>query len=101
MTVRGTRDARAAPSGVRLRLRLAMAGAGVLAVGAVALAFAPQLQRRLHADRMNELRALLRTARPASADLPRDGPSSLAGLADRLAERAGGRIVIFGSGGRS
>lgn len=100
MTVRRSRHARAAPSGVRLRLLLAMVGASVLAVGAVGLAFEPQLQRRLHADRINELRALLRTARPALADLSSDGPSSLAGLADRLAERAGGRIVIFGRGGR-
>lgn len=91
-------------SGLRGRLLLALVVTSLATLGAAAfVAFSP-LERRVVADRRDELRDLARAVRPVLRELPerdrRAGAPELLRIVARLQARTGGRILLYDRGDR-
>jgi signal transduction histidine kinase len=90
--------------GLRTRLALALVATSLATLIAATATMAPLLEQRLEAERIADLRSLVRAVLPELRAVPeRDRhPHSpaLHTIATRLERRAGGRIVVYDAKGR-
>jgi signal transduction histidine kinase len=90
-------------TGLRGRLLLALVATSLATLAAAALVVLPPLEHRVVRDRLDEVRDIARTIRPALREVPvrdrRPGSPALDEIVSRLQARAGGRIVVYNAVG--
>ena len=90
-------------TGLRGRLLLALVATSLATLAVAALVILPPLEHRVVQDRLDEVRDIARTIRPALRQVPvrdrRPGSPALDEIVARLQARAGGRIVVYNAAG--